>query len=47
MRHFIQDIYTYGVLAPMLPFVLPERANVPPEEGESSLDNLGGCLLTI
>jgi hypothetical protein len=30
------------VLAPMLPFILPERANVPPEDGKSSLDNLGG-----
>lgn len=41
-----KDIYTYGVLAPMLPFVLPERANVPPEDGESIPDNFDGRLLT-
>lgn len=31
----------------MLPFVLPERANVPPEDGRSSLDILRGQALTI
>ena len=30
----------------MLPYVLPERANVPPEDGKSGLDNFGEHLLT-
>ena len=30
----------------MLPYVLPERANVPPEDGKSGLGNLGEYLLT-
>jgi hypothetical protein len=30
----------------MLPYVLPERAKVPPEDGKSGLGNLGEHLLT-
>jgi hypothetical protein len=33
---FHQDIYAYGVLAPILPFVLPSRAHVSPSNGTMS-----------